>query len=94
MGNWFKKLFIPSGEKTTVVAYNSQIVRWKSFNPDYYDSTYAYQKEEAEIFPSEIDANKFADQLKQAMELLKCNKAATSKVRVEPNQSKMATMAQ
>lgn len=89
MGNWFKKLFIPSGAKTTVVAYNSWVVRWESRYGEYSDDI----KLEAEIFPSETDAYKFAEQLKESFKLLKYSGSPT-KVKVEANQSKMAEMSQ
>ena len=91
MSNWFKKLLIPSGEKTTVVAYKSWTVRWNKLN------TYGYSSggfsfnpaPECEIFPSEIDANKFAKQLREAFKLLKVT-GDFAKVKVEENQSKLS----
>lgn len=88
MKNWFKKLLIPSGYKTTVVAYNSWIVRWHSVTDDLY-SSYASKKEESEIFPSEEDAYKFTQCLKDARALLKDRNFS---VKVECNQSKMASL--
>jgi len=87
MKNWFKKLLIPTGEKTTVVAYNSWIVRWRSRNGEYSTDI----KLEAEIFPSEQDAHKFAQQLKESFKLLRYSGYVTD-VKVEANQSKMATL--
>ena len=90
MKNWFKKLTIPNGEKTTVVAYNSWVVRWYSVDGsiDYFAKRCI---EHVEIFPSEEDAYKFAEQMKAAWKLLKCEGQITN-VKVEANQSKMATM--
>jgi hypothetical protein len=95
MKNIFKELFIPSGEKTTVIAYNSWVVRW------YKLSTYEYSTikgqfgftsaPECEIFPSEIDAEKFAEQLREAFKFLRIT-GDFSKVKVEANQSKLATI--
>lgn len=92
--NIFKKLFIPSGAKTTVVAYNSWVVRWNSKNRNGYE----YVKQ-AEIFPSEVDANKFAEQLREAFKMVRYSDKFTfshedklTEVVVEANQSKMATM--
>lgn len=89
MKSWFKKISIPSGDKTEVVAYNSWIVRWLSVKFD--DSTLLYTKQQSEIFPSEIDANKFADQLVEAMKLLRCT--GKLDVKIECNQNKLATLA-
>ena len=89
MKNWFKNLLIPSGEKTTVVAYNSWIVRWRSRCGEYSGDT----KLEAEIFPSEQDAYKFAEQLKESFKLLRYSGNPTE-VKVEANQSKLAAMLQ
>lgn len=93
MKNIFKKLFIPSGQKTELVAYNSWVVRWVSL------SSYGFtsggfsisHKPESEIFPSEIDAHKFAEQLRESFKLLKQTGDAT-KVIVEANQNKLASV--
>lgn len=89
MNKWFKKMFIPSGEKTTVVAYKSWVVRWRSVNM--LSDTWATPKEQSEIFPSKEDAEKFADALIDARKLLKDKYFET---RVEENQSKMASFAE
>lgn len=90
MRNIFKNLFIPSGDKTKLVAYNSWIVRWKSAISLGSD-LYANFKDQAEIFPSEIDAIKFAQSLKDARKLLRDTHFT---VTIEENQSKLATLAQ
>lgn len=87
MKNIFKRLFIPSGQKTEVVAYNSWIVRWHSRSGNYS----ADKKQEAEIFPSEEDAHKFASQLKESFKLLKYSGEPTE-IKVEANQNKLATL--
>ncbi len=51
----------------------------------------ADMQDEAEIFPSEVDACKFADQLKAAFQFLKCSRL-DKYIKVEENQSKMAEM--
>ena len=89
MKNWFKNILIPSGEKTTVVAYKSWIVRWQSANFD--GSSLIYTKYESEIFPSEEDANKFAESLRDARILLKDKHF---NVKIEANQSKFSTLTQ
>jgi len=89
MKNWFKKLLIPSGEKTEVVAYNSWIVRWRSASFD--GSSLCYTRDESEIFPSEVDAEKFAQSLKDARGLLKDSGGG---IKIEANQSKLATLTQ
>ena len=90
MKNWFKKILIPSGEKTTVVAYNSWVVRWQSADGSA-DSPLSYKKPQAEIFPSEQDAENFAQQLREAFKLVRYTGGAT-KVTVQANQSKIATL--
>lgn len=92
MRNWFKKLRIPSGEKTEVVAYMSWMVRWYSWNLHRVSySGDAYCSPMAEIFPSEEDANKFAEQLREAFKLLK-QSGEGCRVVVEENQGKLASM--
>jgi hypothetical protein len=95
MKNIFKALFIPSGEKTKVIAYNSWIVRWYAVRSTAFSfGGFSFNdKEMSEIFPSEEDANKFAEQLRQAFKLLKHDGDA-AKVKVEANQSKLATIAE
>jgi hypothetical protein len=90
MKNWFKNILIPSGEKTEVVAYNSWIVRWYSGNGGY-NSALTYKQPEAEIFPSEEDAQKFAEQLREAFKLVRYTGSAT-KVTVESQQTKLASL--
>lgn len=90
MSNWFKKLFIPSGEKVVVTAYKSWVVRWHAAtNP--YSWVSFYNKEEMEIFPSEEDARAFAQQLKEAFRLSRSSDLARL-VKVQENESKLASM--
>lgn len=92
MKNWFKKILIPSGEKTTVTAYNSWLVRWYGW--DLCRISYggnAYCSPMAEIFPSEEEANKFAQQLRESFRLLK-QTGEGCKVTVEANQSTTLTI--
>ena len=86
MRNIFKKLFVPSGEKAELTAYKSWIVRWRSYHESY---SLANLRDEAEIFPSQQDAEMFAQSLRDAFELAKCSHYT---VRVEENQSKLATL--
>lgn len=84
----FKKLFIPSGEKTTITAYKSWIVRWKSVEHKEW-SIYADLKHESEIFPSEEDAKNFANQIQEAYKLTKSS--LHKSVLIEENQNKLAS---
>lgn len=88
MKNWFKKLGIPTGEQKELVAYNSWVVRWTSRYGEYRSD----ENQEAEIFPSEDDANEFANQLKEAFKLLRYKNEVTY-VSVKANQNKMASLA-
>ena len=65
--NLFKKLWIPTGEKQTVTAYETWVVRWRSRHGQFHHDT----QDECEIFTSKQDAEKFADQLKEAFKLRK-----------------------
>ena len=65
--NIFKKLFIPSGEKQEVTAYESWVVRWESRYGEYSSST----QKEAEVFTNEEEAKAFAKQLTEAFKLIK-----------------------
>jgi hypothetical protein len=87
MKNWFKKLIIPSGEKTEMVAYKSWVVRWKSARHD--SSMFWYSKEESEIFPSEQDAKRFKEALIDARLLLKDK---NFDIKVEENQNRLASL--
>jgi len=89
MNNWFKKLLVPSGEKTEVIAYKSWVVRWKSLQNSLQFANDG--KEEAEIFPSKEDAYKFADALRESYKTLRYNKGLFS-VTVEENQSKLTSL--
>jgi hypothetical protein len=61
----FKNLFIPTGQKESVVAYESWTVRWTSRYGEYSGNT----QQEAEVFTNEDDAKKFANQLREAFKL-------------------------
>lgn len=65
--NLFKKLFIPSGEKQEVTAYENWSVRWLSRNGQFSGDT----QKEAEFFTNKDDAEKFATELKEAFKLIK-----------------------
>ncbi len=93
MRNIFKKIFIPSGEKAGVVAYNSWVVRWRAIYIDEYTKNqYSHRSHpEMEIFPSEQDAHKFAEQLRESQKLLRYTGSGL-KVTVEANQNKLATL--
>lgn len=65
--NLFKKIFIPNGQKESVIAYESWTVRWYSRNGEYSGDV----RKECEIFTSEEDAEKFATQLREAFKLIK-----------------------
>lgn len=91
MKNWFKKLKIPSGEKTEVVAYKSWTVRWYSWHGS--NTNYPHQYTQCEIFPSEIDANNFAAALKEAYKLVRCSGDCFD-VWVQENQNKLANLTQ
>ena len=70
MRNIFKEIFIPSGEKKPVTAYESWVVRWKSIeNDDFYHIRTV--QTQAEVFTSKEDAHKFATSLREARSLLK-----------------------
>ena len=70
MKNIFKEIFIPSGEKKPVTAYESWVVRWKAIK---HDDTYhiTIPQDQAEVFTSKDDADKFANSLSEARSLLK-----------------------
>ncbi len=59
--NLLKKLFIPNGQKETVTAYESWVVRWTSRHGEYARDT----REECEIFTTKEDAEKFATYLQE-----------------------------
>jgi hypothetical protein len=91
MKNLFKKLFIPSGEKTTVIAYKSWTVRWLSLKSDW-EYARGGGTPQVEIFPSKEDAHKFAAQLKEAFGILKYDGDRLMKITVEENDSKLASV--
>lgn len=65
--NFFKKIFIPNGQKEPVTAYETWVVRWRSRYGQYVSDT----QDECEIFTTKEDAEKFAIQLKEAFKLIK-----------------------
>lgn len=65
--NIFKKIFIPSGEKVELKAYETWFVRWTTRHGEYFSDT----KDTMEVFTSKEDAELFADQLKAAFKLIK-----------------------
>tara|TARA_R110000772_G_scaffold50163_5_gene115388 strand:+ start:882 stop:1121 length:240 start_codon:yes stop_codon:yes gene_type:complete len=65
--NLFKKIFVPSGEKTELTAYESWQVKWVSRCGVWADDT----EKEAEVFTNKEEADKFAQELKAAFKLLK-----------------------
>lgn len=67
MANWFKTLLIPTGLKEELVAYESWIVRWQSRYDEYSSSI----RPEAEVFTNKEDADKFAEQLREAFKLVR-----------------------
>lgn len=69
MKNLFKYLFVPSGEKIEITAYESWIVRWFSVHLSY--GEYTSKEKQAEVFTSKQDAEKFANSLRDALVLLK-----------------------
>jgi len=82
MKNLFKYLFVPSGEKVVVTAYESWIVRWFSVHLSY--GEYTSKEKQAEVFTSKADAEKFANSLKDALKLLK-NTNFDSHITIEQN---------
>jgi hypothetical protein len=88
MRSIFKKLFVPSGEKT-LVAYESWVVRWESVYSINQDSRIAYTKHECEIFPSKDDAIAFANALENAANIMK---DGSRLIKVIYNESKLATV--
>ena len=63
----FKEILISCKEKEKVIAYESWIVRWTSRYGCYSCET----KPECEIFPLEEDADRFANQLREAFKLIR-----------------------
>lgn len=85
MINLFKKLFIPSGEKS-ITAYDSWVVRWVSVR--HFGNSIADQRDEVEIFPTETDAREFYDALTAAHRLCKC---PTNKITITKNATKLSS---
>ncbi len=73
--NILKKLFVPSGQKQELTAYETWSVRWRSRYGEYGSDT----QDEMEVFTTKEDANKFATELREAFKLIK----HTSGTRVE-----------
>lgn len=69
----FKKIMIPSGEQSELLAYESWSVRWTSRNGEYSTNT----RPESEVFTSKADAQAFADALRDAFKLLKYSSPIT-----------------
>lgn len=65
---FFKKIFIPNGQKTEITAIEQWSVRWYSRYGEYSTDV----RQECEFFISEDEAKLFAEQLKQAFKLVKC----------------------
>lgn len=67
----FKKVLIPSGEQSELLAYESWSVRWFGFrgNSEYFGLY--HQTPESEVFTSKEDAETFANSLRDALKLLK-----------------------
>lgn len=93
MNNIFKRIFIPSGEETQLVAYKSWVVRWNSKRNNGFEYV-----QEAEIFTSEEDAHKFAEQLRDAFKLLRYRSGGwgdmdnrLTKVTTESNQNTLTS---
>lgn len=65
--NILKKLFVPSGQKQELTAYEIYSVRWRSRQGQYRSDT----QDEMEIFTTKEDAEKFATELRNAFKLIK-----------------------
>jgi hypothetical protein len=65
--NIFKWLSIPSGEKVDVRAYKTWVVRWYSRHGQFAGDT----QPEAEIFTTKEDAEKYAQELREAFKLVR-----------------------
>lgn len=77
----FKKILIPSGEQSELLAYESWSVRWTSRKGPYSHD----QRPESEVFTSKDDADTFADALLDAFKLLKFSGDEVIDVRVTKN---------
>lgn len=77
----FKKILIPSGEQSELLAYESWSVRWTSRKGNYGFDT----RPESEVFTSKEDANAFATALRDAFKLLKFSGDEVTEVKVTKN---------
>lgn len=80
---FFKKVSIPSGEESELLAYESWVVRWLSLDGDkaYFSTN---KKQEAEVFTTKGDADAFATALREANGLLR-NKGSMTEITVTKN---------
>lgn len=74
--NIFKKLFVPSGQKQELTAYETWTVRWESRHGEYHTDV----QPEMEVFTNKDDAHMFATQLKEAFKLIKHTSGSTVKI--------------
>lgn len=74
--NLLKKIFVPSGEKQELTAYETWSVRWRSRYGEYYGHT----QDEMEVFTTKEDAEKFATELRAAFKLIKHTSGCRVKV--------------
>lgn len=72
-----KKLFVPSGQKQELTAFETWSVRWRSRYGQYYGST----QDEMEVFTTKEDADKFAKELRAAFKLIKHTSGTSVEVR-------------
>lgn len=66
----FRKVKIPSGEQVEVTVYHSWTVRWWSMARTA-DGNLGRSSPESEIFKDQAEAERFADELRKAMHLLR-----------------------
>jgi len=78
---FFKKVVVPSGEQTELLAYESWSVRWNSRHGEYSHNT----RPESEVFTSKEDAETFAIALRDAFRLLKYSSSKVVEVSVTKN---------
>jgi hypothetical protein len=77
----FKKVVIPSGEQSELLAYESWSVRWNSRSGECFHET----RPESEVFTSKEDAYEFAEAIKDAFRLLKYSGSKVIDVQVTKN---------
>lgn len=80
---FFKKVLIPSGQQTDLIAFESWVVRWLSLDGSkgYYSTD---KKQEAEVFTTKEDADSFATALTAANKLLR-NSGSMTDISVTKN---------